>query len=110
MKIKIDGYGGKIPSLVMWVLTETGVELTTYPPLSTAIEAMIADAVKAEQDRCCKIIYGMCSSDVTAERTVKAIRSGKGDYILDIGLAQPDNPTRQAGVSHGVTSKEVRRG
>lgn len=35
---------------------------------------MIDDAVKAEQDRCCQLIYGHASSDNVAARTVKAIR------------------------------------
>ena len=34
--------------------------------------------VKAEQDRCCKIVYGMAGSDNVAQRTVDAIR-GKHD-------------------------------
>ena len=34
--------------------------------------------VKSEQDRCCKIVYGMAGSDNVAQRTVDAIR-GKHD-------------------------------
>jgi hypothetical protein len=30
--------------------------------------------IKAEQDRCCKIVYGMAGSDNVAQRTVDAIR------------------------------------
>lgn len=30
--------------------------------------------VKHEQDRCCKIVYGMAGSDNVAQRTVDAIR------------------------------------
>lgn len=76
MKIVIDGFGGKASSLVMWETTSTGVCVGLLPPLSTAIEEAMKDAIRAEQDRCCRIVYGQCSSDVTAERTVKAIRKG----------------------------------
>ena len=31
----------------------------------------------AEQDRCCRIVYGMAGSDNVAQRTVDAIRSQK---------------------------------
>jgi hypothetical protein len=31
-------------------------------------------AVKAEQDRCCAIIFSQCGSDNVAQRTVDAIR------------------------------------
>lgn len=34
------------------------------------VEQMLHD----ERERCCKIIYGQCSSDNTAARTVEAIR------------------------------------
>lgn len=37
---------------------------------------LVDPAVKAERDRCCKIIYGYCESDVIAQRTVDAIRRG----------------------------------
>ena len=33
-----------------------------------------AAGAKAEQDRCCKIVYGMAGSDNVAQRTVDAIR------------------------------------
>ena len=33
------------------------------------------DAVRAERERCCRIVYGQCSSDNAAERTVRAIRN-----------------------------------
>jgi len=32
-------------------------------------------AVKAEQERCCKIVYGMAGSDNAAQRTVEKIRA-----------------------------------
>jgi len=36
-----------------------------------------ARLLKAEQDRCCQIIYGMCDSDNVAQRTVDKIRRGE---------------------------------
>ena len=36
--------------------------------------AAYAAGAKAEQDRCCKIVYGMAGSDNVAQRTVDAIR------------------------------------
>lgn len=41
-----------------------------YPELN-AFAALVATA---EQDRCCKIVYGMAGSDNVAQRTVDAIR------------------------------------
>ena len=43
-------------------------------PLPDALKAMIAEAVLAERDRCCAIIFGQCGSDNVAQRTVDAIR------------------------------------
>ena len=40
------------------------------------VSAALREVRIKEQDRCCKIIYGQCSSDNAAERTVRAIRSG----------------------------------
>lgn len=34
----------------------------------------INEAVRAERERCCQIVYGQCGSDNVAERTVRAIR------------------------------------
>ena len=39
------------------------------------LERFAALVAAAEQDRCCKIIYGMAGSDNVAQRTVDAIRS-----------------------------------
>ena len=36
----------------------------------------IREAVLAERERCCGIIYGMCESDNVAQRTVDAIKGG----------------------------------
>ena len=33
------------------------------------------EAVKAEREACCKIVYGLCESDNVAQRTVDAIRA-----------------------------------
>lgn len=41
------------------------------------LERFAALVAAAEQDRCCKIVYGMAGSDNVAQRTVDAIR-GKG--------------------------------
>lgn len=38
------------------------------------VRAFVHAAIAAETDRCCGIVYGQCSSDVVAERTVRAIR------------------------------------
>lgn len=38
-----------------------------------AIEKAINMATEAERKRCCSIIFGMCSSDNVAQRTVDAI-------------------------------------
>ena len=38
------------------------------------VEELIAATRAAEQDRCCRIIYGMAGSDNVAQRTVDAIR------------------------------------
>ena len=35
---------------------------------------LLEAAVKAERDRCCRIVYGMAGSDNVAQRTVEAIR------------------------------------
>lgn len=43
-------------------------------PLYTA--DAIREAVEAERERCCGIIYGMCESDNVAQRTVDAIKGG----------------------------------
>lgn len=40
------------------------------------VSAALREVRIKEQDRCCMLIYGHCSSDTTAERTVRAIRSG----------------------------------
>lgn len=42
--------------------------------LLVRIERVVAQAVAQEQDRCCKIVYGMAGSDNVAQRTVDAIR------------------------------------
>lgn len=57
------GIGVKDDSLVpVWHLSIKHLEL-------------FADIVRAEeQDRCCRIIYGMAGSDNVAQRTVDAIR------------------------------------
>lgn len=34
----------------------------------------VADLIKAEQDRCCRLVFGHASSDNAAQRTVDAIR------------------------------------
>lgn len=36
---------------------------------------MVRQAQQKEQDRCCRIIFGMAGSDNVAQRTVDAIRS-----------------------------------
>jgi hypothetical protein len=38
------------------------------------LERFAALVAAAEQDRCCKIVYGMAGSDNVAQRTVDAIR------------------------------------
>ena len=43
-------------------------------PLERFFHAAYAAGVKSEQDRCCKIVYGMAGSDNVAQRTVDAIR------------------------------------
>jgi hypothetical protein len=42
--------------------------------LERFFHAAYAAGAKAEQDRCCKIVYGMAGSDNVAQRTVDAIR------------------------------------
>ena len=42
-----------------------------HPDLLERFAALVA---AAEQDRCCKIVYGMAGSDNVAQRTVDAIR------------------------------------
>lgn len=39
------------------------------------VEAAWRLATEAERERCCSIVYGQCSSDNVAERTVRAIRN-----------------------------------
>ena len=39
--------------------------------------ANLEAAVLAERERCCGIVYGMCSSDNTAARIVEAIRNDR---------------------------------
>lgn len=46
--------------------------------LEAEIERLKAErdeAVKAEREACCKIVYGLCESDNVAQRTVNAIRA-----------------------------------
>lgn len=45
--------------------------------LERFFQAAYAAGAKAEQDRCCGIVFGMAGSDNVAQRTVDAIR-GKG--------------------------------
>lgn len=48
------------------------------PPIEPGLERFFhlafAAGAKAEQDRCCGIIFGMAGSDNVAQRTVDAIR------------------------------------
>ena len=39
------------------------------------VRSIYSAGVRAEQDRCCGIVLGQCSSDNEAQRTVNAIRS-----------------------------------
>ena len=41
------------------------------------LQRFAALVAAAEQDRCCKIVFGMAGSDNVAQRTVDAIRSKK---------------------------------
>jgi hypothetical protein len=41
---------------------------------TTEFCGLLDAAVKAEQNRCCKIVYGMAGSDNVAQRTVEKIR------------------------------------
>jgi hypothetical protein len=50
----------------------TGVTLTYAQLMELANELQTA-----ERKRCCSIIFGMCSSDNTAQRTVDAIWKGR---------------------------------
>ena len=43
-------------------------------PLDAYVQRKVERAVKAERDRCCRIVYGMAGSDNVAQRTVEAIR------------------------------------
>lgn len=45
--------------------------------LEVAILRHMEHHVMLERERCCQIVYGQCSSDNVAERTVRAIRGGK---------------------------------
>jgi hypothetical protein len=42
--------------------------------LAEAIDEAIAEAVLAERERCCQIVWGHCGSDNVGQRTVDAIR------------------------------------
>jgi len=47
------------------------------PAYVNMMAEMIAEAVEAERERCCQIVYGQCGSDNVAERTVRAIRKNE---------------------------------
>ena len=47
------------------------------PLVSSDAQALIDQGAKAERKRCCSIIFGMCSSDNVAQRTVDAIWKDK---------------------------------
>jgi hypothetical protein len=51
-------------------------EIALDPLVSKDAQALIDQGTKAERKRCCSIIFGMCSSDNTAQRTVDAIWKG----------------------------------
>lgn len=42
--------------------------------LLARVRDLVDAAVNSERERCCGIVYGECSSDNVAERTVRAIR------------------------------------
>lgn len=43
--------------------------------LAQRLSELVALAVAAERERCCKIVYGMAGSDNVAQRTVEKIRA-----------------------------------
>jgi hypothetical protein len=40
------------------------------------LQYLVEQSINAERKRCCSIIFGQCSSDNTAQRTVDAIWKG----------------------------------
>jgi hypothetical protein len=43
--------------------------------LMDGVIGAVMDAVAAEREACCRIVYGQCESDNVAQRTVDAIRA-----------------------------------
>ena len=59
---------------------EAGIYMGGHPmnPLNVYLgdlERFAALVAAAEREACCKIVYGLCESDNSAQRTVEAIRA-----------------------------------
>ena len=47
----------------------------TYEGFVDIFQRLAALVAAAEREACCKIVYGLCESDNSAQRTVEAIRA-----------------------------------
>lgn len=87
---RVAAYGASIQPDSPTYLPQTAKEAGSWRPHVWVLEAMrIAvnfqhfrdansgtKAVEAERERCCRIVFGQCSSDNVAQRTVDAINKG----------------------------------
>ena len=62
--------------MVEWLERFAAIVIANNPPQTfMSYQEGYAAGVAAEQDRCCRIIFGMAGSDNVAQRTVEKIRS-----------------------------------
>ena len=64
---------------VMRMAQEAGAffdgDFSVYDMPEHCFEKFAALVAAAEREACCKIVYGLCESDNSAQRTVEAIRA-----------------------------------